>query len=63
MPYKLQSIYDDEGLLRREGIIEQDYMAWAAQGAISDRTAEGLATTDIGIIWYRKLLDEQIRPG
>ena len=35
-------------------------MAWVGQGAISDRTTEHLATSDKGILLYRKLLLENI---
>ena len=60
VPWNVQQVFDEEGMFRREAILEQDFMAWAAQATISDRTVEGLATTDIGIIWYRKLLNEQM---
>ncbi len=35
-------------------------MAWVAQGAISDRTTEHLATSDKGILLYRKVILENI---
>ena len=38
----------------------QDRMAWETQGAIFDRTQEHLGATDIGVLMFRKLLDEQI---
>ena len=39
----------------------QDTLAWIAQGADADRTKEKLATGDIGIIMYRRLLKEQMQ--
>jgi 5,5'-dehydrodivanillate O-demethylase len=38
----------------------QDEAAWVAQGPISDRTKEHLATSDKGVILYHKLLMENI---
>ncbi len=38
----------------------QDEMAWVGQGAITDRTTEHLATSDKGILLYRKLLLENL---
>ena len=39
----------------------QDMAMWYTQGAVADRTKENLGLGDIGVIAYRKLLDEQIR--
>lgn len=41
-------------------VVAQDQVAWIAQGAVSDRSAETLGATDIGITWYRRLLKQQI---
>jgi len=41
-------------------IQKQDYIAWAAQGPISDRTHEHLTATDKGVILYHKLLVESM---
>jgi 5,5'-dehydrodivanillate O-demethylase oxygenase subunit len=38
----------------------QDEMAWVGQGAITDRTNEHLATSDKGIMLFRKLLLENL---
>ena len=38
----------------------QDYMAWETQGALSDRTAEHLATSDRGIVAFREILRREI---
>jgi 5,5'-dehydrodivanillate O-demethylase len=43
-----------------EYVLGQDLLAWAAQGAIVDRSLEKLAETDRGLIMFRKMLDEQI---
>ena len=39
----------------------QDQTAWAIQGPICDRTTEHLGVTDVGLIMFRRLLDQQMR--
>jgi 5,5'-dehydrodivanillate O-demethylase len=39
----------------------QDVAAWITQGAIADRTGENLGRSDVGIIMFRKMLEENIR--
>ena len=38
----------------------QDIMTWVSQGAIADRTTEQLASSDIGVTLFRKLLLSQL---
>jgi 5,5'-dehydrodivanillate O-demethylase len=52
--------YDEAGRVVSTYITRQDEMAWVAQGPISDRTTEHLATSDKGILLYRKVLLENI---
>ncbi|HZT06444.1 MAG TPA: Rieske 2Fe-2S domain-containing protein [Chloroflexota bacterium] len=52
--------YDDAGRIVATYITRQDEMAWVAQGPISDRTTEHLATSDKGILLYRKVIHENI---
>jgi 5,5'-dehydrodivanillate O-demethylase len=52
--------YDDAGRIIATYVTRQDEMAWVAQGAVSDRTTEHLATSDKGILVYRKLILENI---
>ena len=42
-------------------VLGQDMIVWAAQGDITDRSAEHLAETDRGLIMFRKMLEEQIK--
>jgi 5,5'-dehydrodivanillate O-demethylase oxygenase subunit len=42
-------------------VVGQDQSAWITQGAISDRATEALGVTDVGIIMFRNLIEEQIR--
>jgi 5,5'-dehydrodivanillate O-demethylase len=43
-----------------DNIAAQDAMVWEAQGAITDRTAETLGSSDAGIVMFRRVLKEQI---
>lgn len=49
-----------DGAFEPYHVVAQDQVAWIAQGAISDRSAEVLGATDIGIVWYRDLLKKQM---
>jgi 5,5'-dehydrodivanillate O-demethylase len=52
--------YDALGRVFAPYIVRQDEMAWVAQGPVTDRTTEHLASSDRGILLYRKLLLENI---
>jgi len=41
-------------------VAAQDYMAWETQGPIADRTVERLATSDRGVVMFRRMLREEI---
>ncbi len=68
VPVKYWPVHDEKGELIQvfDGpwepyhVVAQDQVAWIAQGPISDRTVEKLGATDAGIVYYRKLLKEQI---
>jgi 5,5'-dehydrodivanillate O-demethylase len=53
-------LLDDRGEYRLDITLVQDFMAWATQGPIADRTKEMLGASDEGIIMFRQLLDEQM---
>ena len=48
--------YDELGRVFADVIVKQDEMAWIGQGAISDRSTEHLATSDQGVLLYRKVI-------
>ena len=52
---------DEEGRAAVNFVIGQDSMAWWTQGPIAKRELEKLGQSDVGIILYRKLLEEQMR--
>ena len=54
-------VFGPDGRVLADGIIAQDVLAWTIQGPISDRTTEHLGVTDLGVIMFRRLLDEQLK--
>ncbi len=48
------------GKFKTDWITGQDMMAWVTQGPIMDRTDEKLGASDQGLIFYRKVLLEQM---
>jgi len=51
---------DEDGEHIVDYIEGQDIMAWVTQGTITDRTAEHLGRSDIGVIMLRKMFREQM---
>ncbi len=60
VPYEERPLYDEHGRLNSTIVPAQDEAAWVIQGAVCDRTTEHLGVTDVGLIMFRKLIDEQI---
>ena len=52
---------DEAGRAAVNFVIGQDTAAWWTQGPIARRELEKLGQSDVGIILYRKLLEEQMR--
>ena len=61
VPYEDMPLYFPDGSIKRDYVMGQDITAWVIQGSISDRTTEHLGVSDVGIIMYRRLLDQQAR--
>ena len=61
VPYEYMELYDEKGRLNNTTIPAQDEAAWVMQGPITDRTTERLGATDVGLIMYRKMMEEQIK--
>ena len=53
-------LVDDQERYRLDITLVQDFMAWATQGGIADRSLEKLGESDRGIILYRRLLKAQL---
>ena len=61
IPLDVTPLYDEKGRLVSQDVTGQDQMTWVAQGPRMDRTRENLGVTDVGLIFFRKLMDEQIK--
>ena len=61
IPVVYEKVYKDNGRVRADWVLGQDQAAWIIQGPITDRTDEHLGATDVGIILFRKLLNENIK--
>ena len=61
VPYQELPVYDEDGRIKGDWVVGQDQTAWIIQGAITDRTTERLGVTDIGLIMYRRMLEEQMQ--
>jgi 5,5'-dehydrodivanillate O-demethylase len=57
--YEYQWI-DDKGNFIVDYIEGQDVMAWVTQGDITDRTAEHIGKSDIGVVMLRRMFREQM---
>jgi 5,5'-dehydrodivanillate O-demethylase len=61
VPYVERELYDEKGRLNNTIVPAQDEAAWVMQGPITDRTTEHLGVTDVGIILYRKMINENLK--
>lgn len=52
--------FDEQGNIKADWVLGQDQAAWIMQGPITDRTTERLGVSDVGLIMFRRMLDEQI---
>jgi len=53
-------VHDAQGRWINSHIINQDIIAWAGQGAVTDRSRENLALSDRGIVMLRRQLQADI---
>ena len=60
VPYYHVPLYGDDGRLIEDLVNHQDFVAWITQGVIPPRHREHLGESDRGVIFYRKLLMEQM---
>ena len=60
IPYYEVPIWDENGRPVLDAVLNQDYIAWWAQGSLTDRSQENLGRTDIPVVFLRRQLDEQI---
>lgn len=54
-------VFDEEGRWITSHVMNQDFLAWAGQGRITDRTLEHLGQSDRGILMIRKRFFEELK--
>ena len=52
--------FDEKGKIKSDWVLGQDQAAWIMQGAIMDRSTERLGVSDVGLIMFRRMLNEQM---
>ena len=60
MTVRHSSLFDEDGKITADNIPAQDMTGWVGQGPISDRTQEHLASSDKGVVLYRRMLVEEM---
>jgi 5,5'-dehydrodivanillate O-demethylase len=67
-PYKQEHIptwygpvYDEDGNWITSHVMNQDFLAWAGQGRIADRTKEHLGLSDKGIVMIRRRFFDELK--
>ena len=60
VPFDDRPLFDENGRIVRDYVAAQDQVAWVIQGPVSDRTTERLGVTDVGVIMFRRMLNEQM---
>jgi 5,5'-dehydrodivanillate O-demethylase len=61
VPHYVVPTHDQDGKPILDFVLAQDIMAWSAQGPITDRAAEHLAGSDVAILAFRRMLEDQLR--
>ena len=59
--YRYTPLYEPDGRFFTGVTFNQDYMCWITQGAIARRDKEMLGESDVGIILFRKMLQQQLK--
>ena len=57
---KHTNLFNEDGKIVADNVPAQDMTGWVGQGRISDRTQEHLASSDRGVVMYRRMLVEQM---
>jgi len=60
IPVEHTTIYEPDGSILATTVVRQDMLAWVAQGEISDRTTEHLASSDRGVMILRKVIEDNL---
>lgn len=54
-------VFDDQGRWITSHVMNQDFLAWAGQGRVTDRTQEHLGQSDRGILMIRKRFFDEMQ--
>ncbi len=60
VPHQEVPCFDENGKIKADWVLGQDQAAWIMQGAIMDRSTERLGVSDVGIIMFRRMLNQQM---
>jgi 5,5'-dehydrodivanillate O-demethylase len=61
VPYQYVPLKRPDGGWRSDDTVAQDHIVWILQGAVMDRSEERLGESDTGLIFYRKMLEDQMQ--
>ena len=61
VPHERVPVFNEEGRIKADWVLGQDQAAWIMQGPITDRTTERLGVSDVGVIMFRRMLEEQMQ--
>ena len=61
MTHENRPAFFDNGRIKDDWVVGQDQLAWIIQGPRMDRSTEALGVTDVGLIMFRNMLNEQIK--
>jgi 5,5'-dehydrodivanillate O-demethylase len=61
VPHEEVPAFLPNGRVKADWVLGQDQAAWIMQGPVTDRTTERLGISDVGIIMFRRLLDQQMK--
>jgi len=53
-------LFDEQGAWITSHVMNQDFLAWAGQGAVTDRTREHLGPSDRGVVMIRRRFFEEM---
>ena len=60
VPHQEVPCFDERGRIKADWVLGQDQAAWIMQGAIMDRSTERLGVSDVGLIMFRRMLNQQM---
>jgi hypothetical protein len=60
VPHQEVPCFDEDGRIKADWVLGQDQAAWIMQGPIMDRSTERLGVSDVGIIMFRRMLNQQM---